>query len=318
MNNLFSIDLMLLFFILGLAAGFIKSDLKVPEQISQIISIYLLLAIGLKGGHEIRSAEHLNGLGAILIIGLISCLFIPYYLFRRLKNMIGSANAAALAACYGSVSAITFIAAQNYLDHQNLPTSGFMVAVMALMETPAIIFSLWLLRVKENQGHNSNQSVDLFAILKTKSVVLLIGGFIIGLCLNASTWISIKPIVQDSFRGILIFFLLDLGLVAYNQLKYLKENKKIYVIVGSVLPLLHGSLALSAAYIFGAQQGDSILLAILVGSASYIAVPAVLRTAVPEANAGLYTALPLAVTFPINVILGLPYYLYLSKLLYLQ
>jgi len=311
-SQLANIDLVILFFFLGALASWAKSDLEIPEQVSKFLSIFLLLSLGLKGGHEVRVAESLEGFGVLLGLGMLSCLLIPLYLFHAQKGRLGLANAAALAACYGSVSAVTFIAGQGYLQNEGIAFSGFMVAIMALMEIPAIIVALALYRSAnpEAPGHGR----PAWAILSSKSVVLLAGGFIIGLLMNEPTWDSVKPVVQGSFKGFLAFFLLDLGVAAQRKLRDAWRFRKSAILIGCLLPVLHGLITLGLCAAFGVARGDSILLAALVGSASYIAAPAAIRASIPEANPSLYVALPLALTFPMNVLIGIPLYIYLSGL----
>jgi hypothetical protein len=309
--NLDTLDLSILFFFLGAMAAWFKSDLDIPEQIGKFLSLFLLLALGLKGGHEVRIAEDLTGFAPVLAVGIFSCLVIPVYMFYWLRIRLSLANAAALAASYGSVSAVTYVTALGYLQSHGIPTSGYMVAVMALMEIPAIIVALALFQ--SNSPTSEGQALlQRKSLLTTKSVFLLLGGFVIGFLMNAPTWLSLKPVVQDSFKGVLAFFLIDLGLTAQKQLKYAWAHRKRAMLIACILPLIHGSCALLLAYVFGASQGNQVLIAVLAGSASYIAAPAAIRMAIPEANPSLYISLPLAFTFPMNVLLGIPFYIWLS------
>ncbi len=314
MSHLASFDLIILFFILGAFASWIRSDLEVPDSVSKFLSIFLLLSLGLKGGHEVRVAENLFGFFPTLSIGLISCFALPVILFLALKNRLGIANASALSASYGSVSAVTFITAQGILENEGISFSGYMVAVMALMEIPAILIGVFLYQRFSSASRLGNRSL-LKSILSTKSVVLLLGGFAIGISMNEGSWGGIAPVVQGCFKGVLAFFLLDLGLVAQRQLKEAWKSKLTAVPVAVFSPLFFGSIALLAGYLFGLPQGDQILLAVLVGSASYIAAPAAIRSSIPEANPSLYLALPLALTFPMNLIIGIPLYIELSAII---
>lgn len=301
-----SIDLVALFFVLGLIASWIKSDFQIPSEISQFISVYLLISIGLKGGHQVLTTQSFDGFASVLLIGLGSCVLIPLILTLILKPKLGLANAAALGACYGSVSAMTFIAAMGFLENKGLAYNGFMVAVLALMEIPAIVIGL--LMYQSRNGESSSNFEKLLGVLRTKSVLLLIGGFVIGLCLNATTWNSIKFVVSDAFKGVLVFYLIDLGILSHKQLRKAWPYKWIFLSVGFVFPLAVGTLTVLVAQAFGAQDGDTVLLAALVGSASYIAAPATFRLAVPDANPAVYVSLPIAATFPMNLILGIPFY----------
>jgi uncharacterized protein len=312
-SHLANFDLIILFFVLGVVASWMKSDLVIPDSASKFISIFLLLSLGLKGGHEVRIAEDLLGFFPSLFIGLLSCLILPFVLFAFLKKKLGVANAAALAASYGSVSAVTFITAQSILENSEISSSGFMVAVMALMEVPAILIAIYFYR-KYSQDQAQGKRKMWLSIFSMKSVVLLVGGFFIGLFMNDKSWIGIAPVVQGCFKGVLAFFLLDLGLVAQKQLKQAWGFKLIGLIVACLLPIVFGSLALIAGHFLGLSRGDQILTAVLVGSASYIAAPATIRSTIPEANPSLYLALPLAITFPMNLIFGISFYVELSLL----
>lgn len=312
MNRIASVDLIILFFLLGYFASWIKSDLEIPEQISKFISIFLLLSLGLRGGHEVRFADSLEGFLPSLLIGVFSCVSIPIILFYALQNRLGVRNVAALAAAFGSVSAITFIAAQGVLENRGFALNGYMVAVMALMEIPAIIIAIYLYRNSERKSAAAGTSI-LKSILSTKSVVLLVGGFIIGYLMNKNSWSGISPVVQGCFKGILGFFLLDLGFVAQRQIKEALKFKKTALVVAFICPLFFGACTLVLSHFLGVRGGDSILLAVLVGSASYIAAPAAMRASIPEANPSLYLALPLAFTFPMNLLFGIPFYINLSN-----
>ncbi len=310
MSSFATLDLMILFFVLGAFASWVRSDLEIPDAISKFLSIFLLLSLGLKGGHEVRSAQALDGFGITLTLGLASCFLIPAYFLLVLRRQFGSANAAALGACYGSVSAITFITAQGFLDTTAQTYDGYMVAVMALMEIPAIIFAIHRYRTWKHL-----EDSHLMSLFSAKSVILLLGGFLIGTAMNSVTWQGIGPVIQGSFRGVLAFFLLDLGILAQRRLAEAWRYKMQALVVACLLPLLHGTLTLLIATFLHISEGNSVLLSVLVGSASYIAAPAAIRASVPDANPSLYVALPLALTFPLNVFVGIPYYIYLRSLL---
>lgn len=313
MSHLASFDLVILFFVLGAIASWMKSDLEVPDQISKFLSIFLLLSLGLKGGHEVRTAEHLFGFIPSIGIGLASCLAVPAALFFALRNYLGVANASALAASYGSVSAVTFIAAKSVLEGEGITSSGHMVAIMALMEIPAIMVGLYFYQGSSRDGRSKRSAV--LSILSTKSVVLLTGGFAIGLSMNNASWLGIAPVVQGAFKGVLAFFLLDLGLLAQKQLREAWRFKYLALLIAIGVPLCFGAAAVLAGDYFGLSHGDRVLMAVLVGSASYIAAPATVRSSMPDANPSLYLALPLALTFPMNLLFGIPFYIELSQLL---
>lgn len=313
MSHLANFDLIILFFVLGAFASWIRSDLQVPESISKFLSIFLLLSLGLKGGHEVRFAESLTGFLPSLSLGLISCFALPVIMFFLIRNRLGVANASALSACYGSVSAVTFITAQGILENEGLQFSGYMVAIMALMEIPAILIGVYLYN---KFSKNSDSSNSIFSsIFSAKSVVLLLGGFVIGLAMNEKSWAGIAPVIQGSFKGVLAFFLLDLGIIAQKQLRDAWKFKFAVFPLAVIFPFISGTISLVIGHALGISQGDLVLLATLVGSASYIAAPAAVRSSIPSANPSLYLALPLALTFPMNLILGIPLYIYLSKIL---
>ncbi len=307
-----SFDLTFLFFFLGVVAAWLKSDLEIPIPISKFLSVFLLLSLGLKGGHEVAIAPDLSGFYIVSLLGLSSCVLIPYYLFPLLKRRIGPSDAAALAACYGSVSAVTLVAAQEFLRIQGIAFSGYMVALMALMEIPAILIALNFYRRSNLTADSQTQAPSMFT---AKSVVLLLGGFLIGFAMNESSWAGIAPVVQGNFKGVLAFFLLDLGLAAQKQLREAWRYKATALFTACLLPLVHGSVILLLGHWTGVERGDLILLAVLAGSASYIAAPAAIRASIPLANPSLFVALPLAMTFPMNVVLGIPFYSWLSSLL---
>lgn len=312
MSHIAHFDLIVLFFILGAIASWMKSDLEIPESISKFLSIYLLLSLGLKGGHEVGLAEDLFGFFPSLTIGLASCVALPVVIFFALRRRLGIANASALAASYGSVSAVTFVTTQGLLENMGIATKGYLVAIMALMEIPAILIGVFLFEKFKANSAVDNRSI-IKSILSTKSFVLLIGGFIIGFSMNQSSWNGIAPVVQGCFKGVLAFFLMDLGIVAQKQLKEAWKYKKLVVPLALLMPLLFGTLSLMISFYLGVPQGDQIIIAVLVGSASYIAAPATIRSSISEANPGLYLALPLAITFPMNLIFGIPFYVELSK-----
>ncbi|HRK07146.1 MAG TPA: sodium-dependent bicarbonate transport family permease [Pseudobdellovibrionaceae bacterium] len=305
-----SIDLSLLFFFLGMLAAALRSDLSIPADISKFLSIFMLLALGLKGGHEVRISPTLEGLLPTLSIGFFFCALIPAVYFFAFRRWLGLGNATGVAAAYGSVSAITFITAVEYLENEGITSSGYMVAAMAMMEIPAIILALYL--YGRWRASSTNTPASWRGILTGKSVVLLLGGFAIGLALNEKSWNSISPVVVGSFKGVLAFFLLDLGLLAQNQIRQALQLKWRALVLAVALPLTMGTLAALLLAAAGIERGNLVLMSALVGSASYIAAPAAIRASVPDASPAFYVALPLAITFPMNVLIGIPYYISLS------
>lgn len=313
MQALAGLDLIILFFALGFFASAVKSDLKFPETTSKFLSIYLLLALGLKGGHQVSQATQLDGFLNVLLVGFLSCTLIPLVVIKLLKKELGIANASAIAASYGSVSAVTFIAGTSALNALNIDYSGYMVAIMALMEIPAIVIGMLIYKKSIDQSSHFELS-DLLNILKGKSIVLLLGGFIIGLFFRESEWKGISFLFTDAFKGFLALFLLDLGISAQGQISEAWKQKGKAVFTAILLPIIHGSFFLILSSVFNISEGNQILIALLAGSASYIAAPAAIRYGIPEANPAFYIALPLGMTFPLNVIIGVPYYIALARI----
>jgi uncharacterized protein len=299
----------ILFFVLGILAVFAKSDLEVPAPIPKLFSLYLLLAIGFKGGVELAksgiSGEVISAISAAIAM---SCL-VPVYSFFILRKKLDAPNAAAIAATYGSISAVTFITATSFLDQVHVPSDGFMVAALALMESPAIIMGLILVNVF---GKRDKEEMDWGEVLREAflngSVFLLIGSLIIGAISGEHGEMMLKPFVKDMFYGALSFFLLDMGLVAAKRIQDLKRTGSFLILFALLMPLLNASLAIGIAASIHMTKGDALLFAVLCASASYIAVPAAMRLTVPEANPGLYISTALAVTFPFNITVGIPLY----------
>jgi uncharacterized protein len=299
----------ILFFVLGMLAVFAKSDLEIPAPIPKLFSLYLLLAIGFKGGVELAksgiSSEVISAISAAIFM---SCI-VPVYSFFILRKRLDVPNAAAIAATYGSISAVTFITANSFLDQVHVPSDGFMVAALALMESPAIIMGLILVNVF---GKRNKEEMDWGEVLREAflngSVFLLIGSLIIGAISGEHGEMMLKPFVKDMFYGALSFFLLDMGLVAAKRIRDLKRTGSFLILFALLMPLLNASLAIGIASLINMTKGDALLFAVLCASASYIAVPAAMRLTVPEANPGLYISTALAVTFPFNITVGIPLY----------
>ncbi len=299
----------LLFFILGIIAVRLKSDLEIPANSSKFISLYLLFSIGFKGGQELAHSEfELTILWAVLF-GIIVASAIPLYTFFIIRKKVGVENAGAIAAAYGSVSAVTFVTAVTFLEIQDITFSGYMVAIMALMEAPAIIIGMLLIRV---YGASNVLEVKLKKVIShaftNGSVVMILGSLIIGFLANDHEAEGIKPFTTDIFKGFLAIFLLDMGISSGKKLKAFLESGKSLVIFAIVIPLINGSLTALLSHIITDNVGDRFMLAILAASASYIAVPAAMKIAVPKANPGLFLPMALAVTFPINITIGFPIY----------
>lgn len=302
----------LLFFVLGIIASQLKSDLKVPENSSKFISLYLLFSIGFKGGQELAHSAFSPEIVWSIVAGIVLALLVPVYVFFGSKGRLGDENAAAVAASYGSVSAVTFVTAISFLEMQGLSYGGHMVAVMALMEAPSIMAGVVLLALTR-EG-----TIDLGKFAKVSrhaltngSVLLILGSLVIGFIASDSQAEGITPFTTDIFKGFLSIFLLDMGLSCGNRLKGFAQHGGYALSLAILVPLINAVLVAYLSGFFLSQTGDRLLLTILAGSASYIAVPAAMRLAVPEANPGLYLTMALAITFPLNVMFGIPFYEYL-------
>jgi hypothetical protein len=300
---------MVLAFALGLLAALAGTDLRLPDPVHSAISTYLLLAIGMKGGVAISVA----GIGAVLVPAVAALALgaaIPIWSFAILAGplKIARVDAAALAAHYGSVSAVTFVAATAWLDAAGRAYEGFMPALVALMEVPAIVIALLLAR--ERQGRLGDA---LHEILLGKSVLLLAGGVAIGWLTGPRGYRAVEPLFGALFQGFLVLFLLDMGAIAARRLRDLRRAGPAIGAFAVAAPLLHGALGAAAGALIGLSAGGAMVLATLAASASYIAAPAAVRVALPEANPTLYLTASLGITFPFNLLVGLPVYDWLAR-----
>jgi len=309
----------LLFFLLGMAAVFIKSDLAIPQPLPKLFSLYLLLAIGFKGGVELHHCGlGMDVIGSLLAAVLFACI-VPVYSFFLFKRKLDVYNAGALAATYGSVSAVTFITAISFLKDAGIPYGGHMVAALALMESPAIIVGVMMINIfksRENQSLSKRSSLKkvLHEALTNGSVVLILGSLLIGVVTPEKGVQDLKPFTDDIFKGVLVIFLLDMGLVAAKRVRSLQQAGIYLIALGILLPIVNALLSIQLSALFDLSRGNALLLAVLAASASYIAVPAAMRIAVPKANPGIYVPMSLAITFPFNIIIGIPLYLYVIDL----
>ena len=299
-----------LFFFLGMTAALARSDLEIPQPLPKFFSLYLLLAIGFKGGVELNhnglSSEVLLALGAAMMMAVV----VPVYAFFLLRIKLNVYDAGAMAATYGSISAVTFITAVEYLSKIEMSYGGYMVAAMALMESPAIIVGVMLVRRFSHQETTERFSwKPIFEeAFLNGSVFLILGSLIIGAITGAEGAKALKPFSEEIFSGILAFFLLDMGLVAAKRLGDLGKSRIFLIGFGTLVPIFNAMIAILLATGLGMPEGDTLLFAILCASASYIAVPAAMRLSVPEANPSLYLAMALAITFPFNIVIGIPLY----------
>ncbi|WP_396172671.1 sodium-dependent bicarbonate transport family permease [Flavobacterium sp.] len=304
----------LLFFVLGILAVKFKSDLEIPPNSSKFISLYLLFSIGFKGGQELVHSElNLSILWALLFGVAVACL-IPLYTFFILRKKLSIENSGAIAAAYGSVSAVTFVTAVSFLEIQNISFNGHMVAVMALMEAPAIIIGVILIRFF---GSKESCDSNLVSIIKHSftngSVFLIIGSLFIGFLASDKEAMGIKPFTTDIFKGFLAIFLLDMGIVCGKKINDFLKSGWFTALFAIVIPLFNGCLIAFVSQFITSDTGDRFMFAVLAASASYIAVPAAMKMAVPKANPGLFVPMALAVSFPFNITLGMPIYLAIVK-----
>ena len=299
----------LLFFVLGILAVYLKSDLEIPANSSKFISLYLLFAIGFKGGQELSHETFTMEIGWSMLFGIGISLIIPFYTFFILKRKLNVFNAGAIAAAYGSVSAVTFVTAVSYLEYQQLDFHGHMVAIMALMESPAIVMGLLLVSI---YNKDDNEIIKKRTAIKHSftngSVLLILGSLVIGFLANAKQAEGIKPFTNDLFKGFLAIFLLDMGITSGKKLKAFFSFGWFPIIFAILIPLINGSVIAVMSSFITTDISSRFMFSVLAASASYIAVPAAMKISVPKANPGLFLPMALAVTFPINITIGMPIY----------
>lgn len=335
MQNL--LDPAILFFIFGALAGALKSNLEIPQPISRFLSLYLLMALGLKGGFALAHSGFTSQVATSLGCAVLLAVVVPLLGYGLLRRFLSGFDAAAVAATYGSVSAVTFVTAVQTLENQQVVFGGYMSAAMAIMESPAIIFAVLLanaLRRKQAApvavisgggaavlaiGPQTGRSESplgkiLHESLTDGAQLLLLGAMVIGMLSGDAGKLAMQPFSGDLFKGMLAFFLLDMGLLTARSLPQLRDKSPWLIAYAVVGPLTHAALALGLAWLFEIPAGDATLLMVLASSASYIAVPAVLRYAIPEASPSLYFGLSLGITFPLNLIFGIPLYTYAAQL----
>jgi hypothetical protein len=300
----------LLFFLLGIIATRLKSDLEIPTNTSKFISLYLLLSIGFKGGQELAHSHFTMEIIWAVLFGVLIASVIPLYCFFILKRKFSIENSGAIAAAYGSVSAVTFVTAVTFLEMQKYTFSGHMVAVMALMEAPAIIIGVILIKMYNKKDVSSTKISDVIKHSFTNgSVLLILGSLIIGFLASEQQAMGIKPFTTDIFKGFLAVFLLDMGIVSGKKLDDFIKSGWPTLVFAIVIPLINGIVVAYFSQLVTDDVGNRFIFAILAASASYIAVPAAMKIAAPKANPGLYLPMALAVTFPFNITFGMPIYL---------
>lgn len=294
---------------LGVFAVIVKSDLEIPESSSKFISLYLLFSIGFKGGQELAHSGFTAEIVYSLLFGLVVASVIPLYTFFILKRKMSMSDAGAVAATYGSVSAVTFVAAVSFLESQKIVFGGHMVAVMALMESPAIIMGVILMmKYDEDTRTNGKLSQTIKHSFTNGSVLMIIGSLIIGLIADTKQAEGIKPFTTDIFKGFLAIFLLEMGMVTARRFSAFKKYGWFATAFAIIVPLLNGCMVAALSGLFIQDSGNRFIFAILAASASYIAVPAAMRLAAPKADPGLYIPMALGITFPFNITIGMPLY----------
>jgi uncharacterized protein len=316
------IDPAILFFIFGILAGALKSNLEIPAPISRFLSLYLLMALGLKGGFALAESGLTREVATSLAAAVALAVVVPALGYLLLRRFLSGFDAAAVAATYGSVSAVTFITAVQVLDQRGVPFGGHMAAAMALMESPAIVFAVVMAnlarrRADASAGRDATVASPLGKVLHEAltdgAQLLLIGAMVVGLLTGASGQSAMKPFAVDLFKGMLAFFLLDMGLLAARHMGELRGKSPWLIAYAVVAPLVHACIALFLAWLWGMSIGNGALLMVLAASASYIAVPAVIRQAIPEANPSMYFGMSLGLTFPFNILVGIPLYLSVAQ-----
>jgi len=313
------LDPAILFFVFGLLAGTVRSNLEIPPAIARFLSLYLLMALGLKGGFALAKSGLTAEVAVSLACAVLLAVLVPAMGYALLSRKLSRFDAAAIAATYGSVSAVTFITAVQSLDHQGIAYGGHMAAAMALMESPAIVMAVMLANLARQRqapgaaartqgiGHVLHESFTDGAQL------LLIGAMVVGLLTGEAGQKAMQPFSVDLFKGMLAFFLLDMGLLASRNLGALKGQSAWLLAYAVLGPLAHAALACLLAQAVGLSVGNTTLLMVLAASASYIAVPAVVRQAIPEAQPALYFGMSLGLTFPFNILLGIPLYSWVAR-----
>jgi hypothetical protein len=319
------LDPAILFFVFGLFAGLTRSNLEIPQPISRFLALYLLMALGLKGGFALNESGLTSEVAISLGTAMLLAALVPMIGYHFLRRFVSGFDAAAVAATYGSVSAVTYITATQYMETHGYPFGAHMAAAMALMESPAIIMAVVLanmLRREHASGAPEHRTpaaahTPLGKILHESftdgAQLLLLGSMAVGLVTGEAGKSVMAPFSVDLFKGMLSFFLLDMGLMAARNVGELRGKSPLLMAYGIAGPIVHAGIALGLCLVFGIGPGDGALLMVLAASASYIAVPAVLRFAIPEANPSLYFGLSLGLTFPLNILLGIPLYVSVAQ-----
>ncbi len=306
----------LLFFILGVLAKYLKSDLEIPLASKGFISLYLLFSIGFNGGSELAITGITNEVILCLFFGMLIALLIPIYSYFILKIKLNSIDAGAIAASYGSVSAVTFVTAVAFLEMNKLRMGGEMVAVMAFMEFPAIIMGVVMMNLfpgdltPKNINYNQLKK-GITHSFTNGSVLMIFGSLVIGFVSDSSQSVGIKHFTSDIFKGFLAIFLLDMGMVAASRFSAFKKQSTFLIFFAVFIPLFNGTLVAFLSQYVTDNHGNRLIFSVLAASASYIAVPAAMRLVAPKADPGIYIPMALGVTFPFNITIGMPLFFYL-------
>ena len=303
----------ILSFFLGIFAALVKSDLRIPKQVHDTISIYLLFAIGLKGGVSLTTvhlSEVVHPALATVALGIIT----PILTFLVVRNIgrLSVVNSAAIAAHYGSVSVITFIACTTYLELHSIAHEGFIPSLVVMLEIPGVFVALSLVQLLK-PGYESNFGRVAKEVLTSRTIMLLLGGLIIGYVSGPLQYAKVAPLFTDLFQGFLALFLLEMGIVAFSSARELRSSGLFLVALGISMPIINGIIGILLAKLAGLSLGGMVLLGTMASSASYIAAPAAVRISLPEANPSLYLTPALVVTFPFNILFGIPLYFYIAS-----
>jgi hypothetical protein len=297
-----------LFFFLGMLAVRVKADIEFPDPVPKMLALYLLFSIGFKGGVELAHGGMSQQIAATLVCGLLMACATPVYVFFALRRRLGPADASAVSASYGSISAVTFLTAIAFLTAEKVAFGGHMIAAMALMEAPAILVGLMLYRIYGKHTRDLSMREVLKDAFLNGSIFLLVGSLLIGTLAGERGRADLQIFYDGIFKGVLCFFLLELGMVTARELAHARKAGAFLLIFGLVFPLCNAALGIVIGKALGLGHGDALLFTILCASASYIAVPAAFRLAVPEANPAIYLGVALGVTFPFNIAVGIPLY----------
>jgi len=302
-------------FALGVTARLVRSELQLPKDLYTSLSIYLLFALGLKGGVELSHAAYATIAGPAAVTLLLGCLTpVTSYLVLRYVGRLDAANAAAIAAHYGSVSAVTFIAAQTFVTSVGAAPEGFMPTLLTLLESPGIHIALAIGALQA--GSRGSFGETLHEILTARTMVLLVGGLLVGYLMGEHGWQAVAPFFDGGFKGALTLFILEMGIVAADRLADLRQVGLFLIGFGVVMPVVHGALGAALGTLAGLSTGGSTMLAAMAASASYIAAPPAARMNLPTANPTYYLTAALAITFPFNVTVGIPLYYQIARTLH--